>query len=199
MRDRYVGKLGTDVYGIAVNEAKLAHIALTGDEAAATSAAGVLAATAGSTSATAQVITDDITNPPYPRNVLLTIAGTDTDVKAGSLIVTGTNIRDEVITETFTLENNTDTDQVGDKAFKTVTSVTIPQQDGTGCTFAIGLGVKLGLPFELDKKTCIMALHNGTIETTAPTQAIDADDVENNTITLDTALDGEEVDIYLAL
>ena len=197
MRNRYVGELATDVYKVAVNEAKTAHIALTGDEAAADGA--VMAATAGVTTSAGKTVTADLTNPPYPRNLIVTPAGTTTDVKAGNVTVTGTNMKDEVITEAFAFLENASTATTGDKAFKTVTSVHIPQQDGTGCTFAVTFGSKLGLPFELDKKTCIMALHNGAIETTAPTMAIDDDEVEKNTITLNTTLDGEEVDIYLLL
>ena len=199
MRQRYVGQLATDVYSIAVNEAKTAQISWTGAQAVAAAAAGVLAATAGVTAEAGKLVTTDITNPPCARNLTLAIAGTGAHVKAGNLVVTGTNLRDEVISETFTLVNETTTAQTGNKAFKTVTSVFIPQQTGTGATFAIGFGVKLGLPFELDKKTCILALHNGAIETTAPTMAIDDDEVEKNTITLNTALDGEEVDVFLLL
>lgn len=199
MRNRYVGELSTDVYGVIVDNAKIAHIALSEAEAIAASATGVLAATAGVTAAAGKLVTADITNPPYPRNLTLTIGGTGGDVKAGDLVVTGTNFKDEVISETFTLEADTTTAQTGTLAFKTVTSVLIPQQDGTGATFAIGFGTKIGLPFFLDKKTCIMAVHNGAIETTAPTMAVDADEIEKNTITLDTALNGKEVDIYLVL
>jgi len=195
---RYTGKLATDVYGIVADEAKLAHVAITAEEAAALDADGVHAAITGS-SEEATTVTNDITDPPYPRNITVTPGGTTADVAAGDVVVTGTNMADEVISETFTFLANAESAKVGAKAFKTVTSILVPQQDGAAATFTVGWGDVLGLPFLLTTKTLVMAVFNGIIETTAATQVIDADELEKNTVDLNSALDGKTVDLYLAL
>lgn len=147
-----------------------------------------------------QVISTAITNPDVPRNVTATTAGTAGDIKAVQVTVDGTNIRGEVITETlpvFTVD--TATTVVGSKAFATVTSYSIPAMDGTGATVAIGTGSKLGLPYSLSRNTVLAAFLNGTKEGTAPTVAVSATAVESNTVSLNSALNGNAVivDLYL--
>lgn len=147
-----------------------------------------------------QVVTTGITNPPVPRNVTATAGGTATDVKAIQVIVAGTNINNEAITETlpaFTV--NTTGTVTGSKAFKTITSITIPAHDGTGATTAIGTGAKLGLPSKLSRNTVLAAYLNGAREGTPPTVAVSASAVESNTATLASTLDGTAVVIdYIA-
>lgn len=195
---RFVGELSTDVYGITADEAKIAHIAITAAEAVAADTDGVHAAITGSASE-AQTVTADISDPPYPRNITITIGGTTADVAAGDIVVTGTNIADEVISETFTLTANQETAETGAYAFKTVTSILVHQQDGAAATFTFGYGDILGLPYMLDKKTLVMACLDGVIETTAATVVADADEVEKNTVDLNSALNGKAVDLYLIL
>jgi hypothetical protein len=141
-----------------------------------------------------QVITSSITNPAVCRNVTATSGGTAADIKAIQVVVTGTNIHDEVISETlpvFTV--NTATTVVGSKAFKTVTSITIPAHDGTGATTSVGTGAKLGLPYKFSRNGVLAAFLNGTKEGTAPTVAVSSSAVESNTVTLNSALDGNAV------
>ena len=144
-------------------------------------------------------VTTGITNPPTPRNITATAGGTAGDIKAIQVVIAGTNDDDEEITETlpaFTV--NSAGTVVGSKAFKTVTSITIPAHDGTGATTAIGLGTKLGLPVKLPRDTVIAAFLDGAREGTRPTVATSASAVESNTVTLNSALDGSEVivDLY---
>ncbi|SOE25615.1 hypothetical protein SAMN05442782_2357 [Streptomyces sp. OK228] len=149
-----------------------------------------------------QVITTAITNPDVPRNVTATTGGTNTDVKAIQVIVTGTNAYGDVITETlpaFTVD--TTGTVVGSKAFKTVTSITIPAHDGTGATTAIGTGVggsgninaKLGIPVKLDRDTIVAGFLNGVRESTRPVIAFSSTAVESNTVYLASALNGTPV------
>lgn len=141
-----------------------------------------------------QVVTTGITDPPVPRNVTATAGGTATDIKAIQVVVAGTNIYDEVITETlpaFTVD--TAGAVTGSKAFKTVTSITIPAHDGTGATTAVGLGAKVGLPVKLDRDTIVNAYLNGVREATRPTVAFSASAVESNTVQLSSALNGNAV------
>jgi hypothetical protein len=141
-----------------------------------------------------QVVTTAITDPAVPRNVTATSAGTAGDIKATQVVVAGTNIYDEAITETlpaFTVDSATTV--VGSKAFKTVTSITIPAHDGTGATTAIGVGAKVGLPVKLDRDTIVNAYLNGVREGTRPTVAFSSSAVESNTVQLSSALAGTAV------
>src|SRR4051812_9687339 len=74
-----------------------------------------------------QTITTAITSPDVPRVLTATTTGTGANVTAVSVVVTGADYEDNVLTETlpaFTAgSNNTKT---GVKAFKTVTSYVQP-------------------------------------------------------------------------
>lgn len=196
---RYIGILGTDVYGITLDECRMGMLSLTTAEAAA--AGAVHAAITGTAATASQVITADITSPPYPRNIVATVGGTTADVATCSITITGTNIADAVITEALAFSANATaaTAVAGAKAFKTVTSITVPTQDGTGATFAISFADKLGLPFKFAKKPPIWAVDDGIIETTAPTIACSSSALESNTVDINTALDGSVIDIVMVL
>lgn len=145
-----------------------------------------------------QTITTAITNPAVCRNITATAGGTNTDIKAISVVVTGTNINDEVITETlpaFTVD--TAGTVTGSKAFKTVTSIAIPAHDGTGATTSIGFGSKIGLEYKLLSNTIQQARLGGVKEGTAPTVATSTSAVESNTATLNSALNSTAVQIDL--
>lgn len=149
----------------------------------------------------AQTVTTSITNPDVPRNVTATAGGTAGDIKAISVIITGTNYEDVVITETlpaFTVD--TAGTKTGSKCFKTITSIYIPAHDGTGATTAIGFGSKLGLNDRLSRNTVMAAYLNNAKEGTAPTVTVDASALESNGFTLNSALDGTAVavDYYKA-
>lgn len=141
-----------------------------------------------------QVITTAITNPAVPRNVTATAGGTAGDIKAIQVVVAGTDMDDQAITETlpaFTV--NTAGTVTGSKVFKTVTSITIPAHDGTGATTSVGTGAKLGLPARLSRDTVINAYFNGVREGTRPTVAFDATNMSGNHVTLNSTLDGSAV------
>lgn len=141
-----------------------------------------------------QVITTGITNPPTPRNVTATAGGTAGDIGAIQVIIAGTNAEGVAITETlpaFTVD--TAGIVVGNKAFATVTSITIPAHDGTGATTAIGTGAKLGLGERLSRNTVRAAYLGGVLEGTAPTVAVSSSALESNTVQLNSALNGTAV------
>jgi hypothetical protein len=114
----------TDVEGVAVDRAFLAHYHIDAEDAPAASSDGVLAAT--NLGASVQAITTGITNPAVPRN--LTVAGNVTGV-TGTVKVYGTDFAGEAIEESFTL--NGQTPDAGDLAFKTITKVDLPAQTHT--------------------------------------------------------------------
>lgn len=139
-------------------------------------------------------ITTGITQPDVPRALTATSGGTAGDIKAIQVVIEGTNEEGVVITETLPVftENNATT-VAGTKAFKTVTSITIPAHDGTGATTAIGWGDVLGIGMRLARKTVKSAYLAEALEGTAPTVAVHASTLEANTFDLNTALNATEV------
>lgn len=171
------------------------------DGTGATTSVGILG---GSSTAVIPAFTDKgvqavhekaaITDPDVPRNITATSGGVNTDVKAIQPIVHGTNENGTAISETlpaFTV--NVNGDVVGSKAFKTITSVEIPPHDGNGATTSFGTGAKLGLGAMLSRDSILNAYLNGVREATRPTVAFDADEIEKNTVTLNSALNGTDV------
>ena len=189
-KNRYVGELGTDVYGITANEGKMAHIALSALQTIAADTDGLLDGTA--LPAAAADYTAFVNDMPYARNITAVCSGTQT----GDITVTGTNLADEVISEDITLVS--DTPVAGLSAFKTVTNINLPSKVGSE-TIDIGWGDVIGLPFMFTEIPCLWATDDGVIETTAPTVVVDEDEVEKNTIDLDTAMNGSVIDIYMIL
>jgi hypothetical protein len=141
---------------------------------------------ATSASVTTTVTTFDA-QPDVARNIVITPGGTTADVPAGDVVVTGTNIRGETITESFTFAANASTVTTGSKAFKTVTSVLFPIQDGAAATYDIGTGVKLGLSRKMNADNYINGNVDGTYEATRATVAYSSSVIESNTVTFNTA------------
>lgn len=190
------GRIKTDVRGVVVDRAFLAHFQVAAAAATVADTDGIHAVIVDT--GVQQVITTGITNPSVPRNITATAGGTALDIKAIQVIIEGTNCADEVITETlpaFTVD--TAGTVTGSKAFKTVTKITIPAHDGIGATTAIGFGEKLGLPYKLPHNTVLATYHDNIPEGTAPTVAVSTTALESNTIDLNTALNGKQVDAYL--
>jgi hypothetical protein len=190
-------QITTDVPGVAVDNVLPVKVSLSAAQAATAVANGVHAAVTDTGSQV--VVTTGITNPPYPRNITATAGGTAGDIKAIQVIVAGTNYLDAAITETlpaFTVD--TAGIVAGAKAFKTVTSITIPAHDGNGATTAIGFGDILGLPFLLqDGNSVLYATLAGAKEATPPTVVADVDEIEKNTCDLSSALNGTAVTLTL--
>lgn len=185
----------TNVAGVNVDEVFIKHLTIAAANATVASTTGIHAAVTDT--GAQQVVTTGITNPSVPRNVTATAGGTNTDIKAIQVIVAGTNYAGVAITETlpaFTVD--TAGTVVGNKAFKTVTSITIPAHDGTGATTAIGFGEKLGLPDLLPTNTVQFAALGGTKEATAPTVTTSTTALESNTVDLNSTLNSSAVDIY---
>lgn len=195
--DRYLGKLSTDVYGVLADEARIARLKWNEQQAAAADDDGVHAAVHGATEA--QEVTTDIAAMPCARNITVTGGGTAADIKAGDVTVYGENMAGEAISEAFTFTDNTGGAKTGNKAFAKVTKIAIPAQDGTGCTFKVGFGDKLGLPYKLDSATEVTGILNGVVESTKPTLATSGTAVESNTVDLNSALNGKTVEVLLTL
>lgn len=156
----------------------------------------VLADTAMANGATTEV-TAGITAPDVARS--LTVKGNDANV-TGNVVIAGTNIGGEAITETIALNGATAVN--GNKAFKTVTSITLPAYAVANTErVRVGTGAKLGLPVKLSRNSVLAAFLAGAREATAPTVTVSATALESNTATLNSALAGTAVilDLYETL
>jgi hypothetical protein len=180
---------GKKIDSLSVNDYDLLQIArVTIDNPALAAAAALKASTVCGIAATTLIPT---AQPDVARNVTLTSGGTAGDIKAVQAVVHGTNINDEVISETMPVftENNATT-VVGLKAFKTVTSVVVPAMDGVAAEVAINTGAKLGIPYKMSYATDVLKCYfAGSVETLAA-QTVSATVLESNTVTTTTALDG---------
>lgn len=145
----------------------------------------VSAAISGPTSAAQTVVSTGLTDPDVPRNLVITPSGTTAHVGNCNLVVSGKNYHGAAITETFAFTSSQATSITGNSAFKEVDSLTFPancESTSFGAFWAVGLGDKLGLPRCLDNAGDIFhSLLNGSKEVTAPTMAVDADEVQKNT------------------
>lgn len=146
---------------------------------------------------TAQATSDSVTTtvtsfsaqPDFARQISVDPGGTTASVPAGDVTITGTNIRGEVISDVVTFLANATAAGYTTKAFKTVTSVVFPIQDGAGATYDIGINDALGLDRCMTANEVLRATMDGTIEATLPTVTYHATDVSKNTVTPNTALD----------
>jgi hypothetical protein len=142
-------------------------------------------------------VTSFAAQPDVPRN--LTVTGNGAAV-AGDVVIVGTNAGGETITETIVAAGAATV--VGNKAFKTVTSITLPAYVSAGTErIRAGTGAKLGLLHKLSRNSVVAAFLANVRETTAPTVAFSASALESNTITLNSALNGTAVivDLYETL
>jgi len=186
---KYGQTVQTNVDGVVADRGFIAH--LTFPTLAAQSITAVLVATALTTEV--QTITEGITQPDVPRSVK--IKGNAAGI-TGDVVITGTNVAGEVISETIAL--NGDTEVLGNKAFKTITSIQLPVETNAGTdTVSVGTANKLGLPYLLERDTVIAAYRDNVKEGTDPTVATSTTALENNTILLNSALNGTDVDVYL--
>jgi hypothetical protein len=182
--------LTSDVTGVEVLRAFLAHFQASAANAIAPGAANVLAATP--LTAAVQAIVAGITNPGVPRNAV--IVGNAAGI-VGNVTLNGVNYKGVAISETLALNGTAPV--VGNKAFMAFTSIDLPIQTHAGTdTVSVGLGSKLGLPYLLTNNTVLAAYLNSVKEATAPTVTTDPVNIENNTLTLYSALNGSAVDAY---
>lgn len=189
--DPKLGRIKTDADGVVIDRAFLAHFQVSADSAVAASNTSVHAAITLPASGTT-VVTTAITNPGVPRG--LRIKGNAAGI-AGNVVIVGTNYNGDAITETIIAADAGAVD--GLKAFKTVTSITVPARTTAGDTISVGFSDKLGLPYKLTHNTVLAAYLANVKESTAPTLAVSATALESNTIDLNSALDGTIVDVYL--
>jgi len=160
---------------------------------------------------TAAVLGDD-----SPASVVVPLVATTHDdvTKAAAAIVEALNA-DATISAAFTASNEAGVISLTANepaANDTTLSIAFTDTDTTSATcgastndtagvpydkVSVGINDKLGLPYKLERNTVLMAFLDNTLEGTAPTVATDADNIEGNTVDLNSALDGSAVEIYL--
>jgi len=62
---------------------------------------------------------------------------------------------------------------------------------------SVGWGDIFGLPYLLTHNTVLKTYYDGTEEATAPTVVVDVDELEKNTIDINSSIAGKQIDIYL--
>lgn len=195
-------RIQTDAVGVAVDRAFLAHINI--PEAAAAEADAIVDGAKGPSGeeAEALVVDEFDVQPAWPRNITVSVAATTAaHIAAGTVKVEGINFANEAISENFTITADTATVSplAGDLAFKKVTKVTIPVQDGDSVTFDVGWGAKFGIPYKLyTDELVILKLFNKAVEDTEGAVTVDASDLENNVYTPNGTPDGtKDIDLYI--
>ena len=133
------------------------------------SANGILASTLLTTAV--QVITTGITNPDFPRLLVIDSDGAAT----GNVVIIGTNIRGEAITDTIALDG---TNAVpGVKAFKTILSIQLPVKAASESVF-VGWLDKLGLQSIPMSTSVISETTTTSADTGGAVLTRDADEIE---------------------
>lgn len=185
--------LATDVPDVSAEWAFTAHFHVDGAKATASGTASVLALTA--LAAAAQTVTANIINPSVPRNVQ--VIGNAAGI-AGDVTIKGTAYDGKDISETLTLNGTTAV--VGTKAFAKVTEIDLPAFTNADTDeVSVGVGDALGLPYKIEFGDVLSAWLNKAKEGTAPTLTTDSANIESNTITLNSALNGDDVDVFLVV
>lgn len=195
MAERYIGKLSTDMFGVAADEARLAHLRWSEEQAAAADDDGMATAAAPLTTKNLDV-TEFLSQPPCARGIVITPSATAT---AGTIVIEGEDMAGNPAREEISLTAAA-TAKTSAIAYKKVNKITLPKQ-ASSQTFKIGWDDRLGLPFALTEKPLLFALFGGTLEETAPT-LITNEAANKNTIDLNSALtgaSGKTVDVYFAL
>lgn len=125
------------------------------------------------------------------------VGGADTP---GTLVITGTDLAGDVITETINV-GATGVAVPTTRAFATVTSIVgagwVIDGPGDEDTLVVGFGDLVGLPDLLSHNTVLLAALNNAREAVAPTVTVSATVLSLNTVTLNSALvDTQPVDVY---
>lgn len=132
-------------------------------------------------------ITDEITNPDVPR--VLSVKGNASGI-AGDVVIEGTNIRDEEVSDTIALSGTSTVDGV--VAFKTVTKITFPARTAASNTVSVGTTKKIGIPHIVFNAACLLVkLFNGSAD--SGTLTVDADEVEKNVFAVNGTPDGSKL------
>lgn len=190
----------TDAEGVSVDRSFLAHINIPKPLAADSDGMVDGAECTTGAEAKALLITEFVKQPDWPRNIVVVVAAiTAGDIAAGNIVVTGKNFAGKEITETHAVTADTPATFTGVSAFKEVTSVTVPVQDGASVTVDVGWGKMFGIPYLLEAdEQVLVKLFNKSADTGTVTP--DADKLEKNVIALNGTPDAlKDIDLYIVV
>lgn len=174
-------------------EKRLGAFAWSAEEAVAVDDDGILQATATKTSE--QTITELDGQPPCARILTVKSTGTAGDIAAKAIVIYGTDINDQPISESITPTADTAINAVTTRAFKTVSKIVIGKMDGAGANIKVGWGDKYGLPFVSDGEILMYSIENGAVATAATITA-DAE-LAKNVVAFHTASNGKSREIVV--
>lgn len=168
---RFLGSLPTDAQGVSIPELKVGVIDF--GKPKGLDADGILAATAiDDTDPT--VVTTFLAQPDVARGLTFTPSAS---ADAGNILIEGTDITGNPISET--VATSTTNAVVSVYAYKTVTKITFPKDDGT-ITWNVGWGDKLGIPLKGAVKPMALEYDDGVLQTTVGTLTVDATTLAKN-------------------
>ena len=110
--------------------------------------------------------------PDMPRNFTLDLIDSNSSVTAGQCLVTGLDYKGDVITETFVLVGAGGTQQiVGTKLFAGVSALvmSLVAGGGGGDLITVGIGDRIGLPFNIADASAVKNVYLGGVRKAAPT------------------------------
>ena len=184
-------QIQTDVNFVNVNKMEVVYFPI--GEVAVQDEDSILAETALEET-DGQAITD-VFQPDVPRT--LTIKGGQIGMDK-DVVVMGKNVAGETISETFTCDGTNAI--AGTKAFYEVETVFLPAWNTDASdTVSVGYGAKVAMPYKMELNSVLKAYLNGVLETTAPTVTTSVLHIEENTIELDSAFDGNVVEVIMAI
>lgn len=184
--------------GVGVDHEFLAHYPI--PKPSAVDADGIVDGAEATTGAEAEplVITTFLAQPDVARNITVTVAATTAgDVAAGNIVVAGTDLSGAAISENFAITADTPATVTGSLAFKSVTSITVPVQDGASVTVDAGWGKKFGLPYKLPANSLILLkLFDGS--TDSGTVTVSTSRLAANVLAINGTPDGEKnIDLHI--
>ena len=146
-----------------------------------------------------QEITTNITNPDVPRNISVTV--TNNASPSGDVTITGTDAKGNSITESITLVPGGTA--YGDKAFATVSKITVPAtvNGGGADTVTVGIGDKLGLSNVIYKTGDVYKVKVNNADKTSEFDMATDVDTDNGTVDMGSLAaggitGGDDITIY---
>lgn len=160
-----------------------------------TSGQSILSSGAGNTDTAAVVVSSGFTaQPDVARNLVITPSGDINGVSNCVISVAGTDYFGNSISEPFVFTQNQSAAVTGNKAFKTVTSITWPascEKNTFAAGWAVTSGNKIGLKNCMDNAgDFFQAEAGGVYESTRPTIASHPTVVASNTAVFNSAPNG---------
>jgi hypothetical protein len=132
-----------------------------------------------------QEITTAITNPDVPRNISITNSANST----GVVTITGVDAKGNSITDDITLVAGGTA--CGDKAFATVSKITVPATVAGADTVTVGISDKLGLSNIVYETGDVYKVKKNNADATIGTV-----DITNGTVDCATITGGDDITIY---